>query len=414
MRAWTSGLKSAAVLAAVALLAAACGGGGATTGTTFKGTKKVGISTSLTGSSAVFGEAGVNGIQVAVDDTNKKGGVNGYKIELVTRDDAGDPAKAPENVRQMILEEKAVAIFGSVTSSACLAVSPITRQFKVAFFTFTCNTVNLTTRKFQPYIVSVVPNTVMEGSAIGIDMGKRTQYKTFYVLAPDYEFGHVEADAFKAALKKTNANAQIVQESYPKLGSSDFTPFITKILAAKPDVVYSNIFAADLVTFVKQAKQFDFFNKVVFTTQSSTDDLQTLGAEFPVNIRGYARAPFYAIDTPQNKDFITRYRARFQRYPSDWAIMGYDAFTVWAAGANKATTFDADKVVSSVTGQGFTTLRGQITIRAVDHQADAPEWLGTLSASPDYPFPIFKDINRVPGDQLWLSEDEVKKLQSTG
>jgi branched-chain amino acid transport system substrate-binding protein len=397
-------------IAVAALVVASCGTSNKPGGAT-KGTKNIGLSTSISGSAQLFGEAGIKGIQLAVDEINDKDGVNGYKINLITRDDVGVPAKAVENVRQMILEEKAVAIFGSVTSSACLAVSPVTKQYNVPFFTFTCNTVNLTTKNFQPNIVSVVPNTHMEGGAIGVDIGKKTQYKTFYMLAPDYEYGHVEADAFKKALQRTNPSARIIGEDYSPYPTTSFTTYITKILAARPDVAYSNIFAGDLVTFVKQAKDQDFFSKTTFTTQSSVDDLQTLGADFPVNIRGYARAPFFAIDTQQNRDFVKRYRAKYNKYPSDWAIMGYDAFTVWAAGANKAGSFDTKKVLDSVVGQSFTTLRGKITIRKIDHQGDVPEWLGTLTKTPDYPFPIFKDTVRVPGDQLWLSEDEVKKLQ---
>ena len=405
--------KHWAAVAIVALVLAACGAA-KSTGGGFKGTKTVGISTSITGSAQLFGQAGINGISQAIEDINAKGGVNGYEIKLVTRDDAGVPEKAVEHVRQLILEEKVEAIFGSVTSSACLAVSPLTKQYKKPFFTFTCNTVNLTTRKFQPFIVSVVPNTQMEGSSIGIDLGKKTQFKTYSVIAPDYEYGHVEADAFKKALLKTNSSARIISEDYSKYPTSDFTSYITKILAAKPDIAYSNIFAGDLVTFVTQAKPFDFFNKTTFTTQSSVDDLQALGPNFPVNIRGYARAPFFAIDTAENKRFIQRYRDKFNKYPSDWAIMGYDAFTTWAAGANKAGTFEGQKVIDNVVGQSFTMLRGKTTIRAVDHQADIPEFLGTLTMTSDYPFPIFKDINVVPGNQLWLSEDEVKKLQDEG
>jgi branched-chain amino acid transport system substrate-binding protein len=393
-----------------ALVVASCGTSNKPAGAT-KGTKNIGLSTSISGSAQLFGEAGIKGIQLAVDEINAKAGVNGYTINLITRDDVGAPNKAVENVRGMILEDKAVAIFGSVTSSACLAVSPVTKQYNVPFFTFTCNTVNLTTKNFQSNIVSVVPNTHMEGGAIGVDIGKKTQYKTFYMLAPDYEYGHVEADAFKKALQKTNPSARIIGEDYSTYPTANFTPYITKILGAKPDVAYSNIFAGDLVNFVTQATPFDFFNKTIFTTQSSVDDLQTLGAKFPVNIRGYARAPFFAIDTQANRDFVKRYRAKYNKYPSDWAIMGYDAFTIWAAGANKAGSFDTKKVLDNVVGQSFNTLRGKITIRKIDHQGDVPEWLGTLTMTPDYPFPIFKDTVRVPGDQLWLSEDEVKKLQ---
>jgi branched-chain amino acid transport system substrate-binding protein len=398
-----------ALLPALLLVASACGG--TTTSGTFKGTKKVGLSTSLTGSVASYGQAGLNGITVAIDEVNAKGGVNGYKIELDPADDAAKAALGTENARRLIVEDKVVALFGAVSSAVCLAESPIAKQYTVPFITFTCNDFNLTTTKFQPYIASVVPNTYMEGTAIANFLGAQAKYKTYYILAPDYSFGHTEADAFKARLKVLNPSAQIIGEDYPKLGATDYTSYINKILAAKPDIVYSNIYSGDLVTFVKQATPFDFFNKVSFSTLTSTDDLQTLGKDFPTNLLGYARAPFYAIDTPENKDFIKRYQARFLKDPSEWAIMGYDAFNLWADSANKAGVFDADKVMAKIVGQPFKGLRGTFTIRAIDHQADVPEWVGVTTASITYPFPIFGTATLVPGSTLLMPEDQVKKLQ---
>ncbi len=414
------------LIAIAALVAAACGGaapsaggtgGGAATAaaaTTTKGTVKVGLATSLSGSIASYGQAGLNAIQLAVDDTNAKGGVNGYKIELDQADDTAKPDVGAEAARRMILEDKVVALFGAVSSAVCLAESPIVKQYKVPFITFTCNDFNLTTTKYQPYIASVVPNTFMEGNAIAAALAADPKYKTYYILAPDYSFGHTEADAFKARLASQNPNAKIVGEDYPKLGSTDYTSYITKILSAKPDVVYSNIYSGDLVTFVKQAAPYDFFNKVTFSTLTSTDDLQTLGDAFPVNLLGYARAPFYAIDTPENKDFVKRFRDRFSKYPSEWAIMGYDAFNLWANAAKAAGSFDTDKVMDKIVGQPFKGLRGTFTIRSVDHQADVAEWVGVTTKSGDYPFPIFKDAKVVPGASLLMPEDKVKQLQQGG
>lgn len=410
----TMGKRYFALLPLILLVVSACGGSPSTTGSTFKGTKKVGLSTSLTGSVASYGQAGLNGIQMAIDDVNAKGGVNGYKIELDQADDAAKAALGTENARRLIVQDQVTALFGAVSSAVCLAESPIAKQYKVPFVTFTCNDFNLTTTKFQPYIASVVPNTYMEGTAIANYLGAQSKYKTYYILAPDYSFGHTEANAFKTKLAELNPSAQIVGEDYPKLGASDYTAYINKILAAKPDIVYSNIYSGDLVTFVKQAKPFDFFKKVSFSTLLSTDDLETLGQDYPTNLIGFARAPFYAIDTPENADFVKRYQARFLKYPSEWAIMGYDAYNLWANAANKAGTFDADKVMGKIVGQPFKGLRGTFTIRTIDHQADVPEWVGVTATSPNYPFPIMPSATLVPGSSLLMKEDQVTKLQAQG
>jgi branched-chain amino acid transport system substrate-binding protein len=410
---WTRRL---AVLPAVLLFICACGSATPnSTTTTFKGTKKVGLSTSLTGAVSSYGIAGQNGLQMAIDDINGKTGVNGYKIELDAADDAAQAAKGSENAKRLIVEDSVVALFGAVSSGVCLAESPLAKQYKIPFITFTCNDYNLTTRKFQPYIASVVPNTYMEGRAIANYVANQsTKYKTIYMIAPDYSFGHTEADSFKKRLLELNPGAKIIGEDYPKLGATDYTSYITKILAAKPDLVYSNIYSGDLVTFVKQAAAYDFFNKVQFATLTSTNDLQTLGKDYPVNLLGYARAPFYAIDTPENRDFVKRYKAKFGSEPAEWSIMAYDAFNLWANAANKAGDFDADKVMAKIVGQPFKGLRGTFTIRTIDHQADVPEWVGATATVADYPFPIFKNAQMVSGASLLMPESEVKTLQAAG
>lgn len=408
---WT---RYAAVFPAVLLFICACGSTAPTT-TTFKGTKKVGLSTSLSGAISSYGIAGQNGLQMAIDDINAKAGVNSYKIELDAADDAGKPASGSENAKRLMVEDKVVALFGSVSSGVCLAENPLVKQYKVPFITFTCNDFNLTTTKFVPYIASVVPNTYMEGRAIANYVAAQsTKYKTVYMIAPDYSFGHTEATAFKARLKELNPSVSIVGEDYPALGAKDYTSYITKILSAKPDLVYSNIYSGDLVTFVKQAKPYDFFNRVQFATLTSTNDLQTLGTDYPTNLLGYARAPFYAINTSANTDFVKRYKTKFGSEPAEWSIMAYDAFNLWANAANKAGDFDADKVMAKIVGQQFTGLRGTFTIRDVDHQADVPEWVGVTGTSPDFPFPIFTNVKKIEGSTLLMPVDEVKKLQAGG
>jgi branched-chain amino acid transport system substrate-binding protein len=407
---WT---RYVAVLPAVLLVISACGST-PTPATTFKGTKKVGLSTSLTGSVSSYGIAGQNGLQMAIDDMNGKAGVNGYKIELDAADDAGAADKGSDNAKRLILEDRVVALFGSVSSAVCLAESPIAKANKTPFITFTCNDFNLTTTKFQPYIASVVPNTYMEGRAIANYLAPQSQNKNYYIIASDYSFGHTEANAFKARLTELNPSVKIIGEDYPNPRATDYTPYINKILAAKPDIVYSSLYSGALLTFVNQATPYDFFNKVKFATLTSTTDLQDLGSKYPTNLTGYARAPFYAITTQENKDFVKRYKDRFQKEPAEWAILAYDAFNVWATAANKAGDFDGDKVMAKIVGQSFKTLRGDLKIRTLDHQANAPEWVGVTAMTPDYQFPIFKEAKLISGDSLLMPESDVQKLQAGG
>lgn len=413
-----------ALVLAATLLVAACGGSTGNTGTTFKGTKKVGYSGALTGQSALYGHAISQALNLAADDINAKGGVNGYKIEMDIQDDNTQVPNAVTNTKNMILQDNVVALMGSVTSGQCLAESPIAKQNKVITIDATCNSWQLTMQPdiVNPYWVSIVPNTYMEGTAAG-ELAAKLNVGKIFIVSPNYLFGRSETNAFVAALKKANSSVQIVNDP-----STWYVPFptnprwdstINQIQALKPDLVYSNIFAADQINFIKQATAVDpqFFTKYPMTTLVSVDELNTLGSQYPDGMHAYMRAPFFALSTnnPKLADFITRYRARYNNeYPSDWAVMDYDALTIWAKAANAAGSFDSDKVIKQISGHTFDSLRGyKITIRPTELQANVGETTGTTASSGgQYPFPILKDATNLKGDDLLMPLQMVNEIRN--
>jgi branched-chain amino acid transport system substrate-binding protein len=261
----------------------------------------------------------------------------------------------------------------------------------------------------------------MEGTAAG-RLAASLGVNKIFIVSPKYLFGISETNAFVAALKKANPNAKIVNDP-----STWYVPFptnprwdstINAIQASQPDLVYSNIFAADEINFVKQALAVDsqFFVKFPMTTLVSVDELQALGSVYPLNMHAYMRAPFFALqnNNPRLIDFVSRYRARYNNeYPSDWAVMDYDALMIWAQAANAAKSFDADQVMKQLSGHTFDSLRGyKITIRADDLQANVGETIGTTTSSSTYPFPVLKDQVNLKGDDLMMPLQMVKEIRS--
>jgi len=404
-------------------LAAACGGSSTSnnSGTvTFKGTKNIGISTALSGQSALYGHAISQSLKLAEDEINKAGGVNGYKINVEVQDDTTAVDPAVNNTKQMILQDNVVAMFGPITSAQCQATSPISKANKILMIAATCNSYQLTTTPalVNPYYISIVPNTYMEGCAAGTDTGKRG-VTNIYVVSPDYLFGRSETLAFVACLKKANPSVKIVNDPstwFVKFPHTDWSPEIAQIQAAKPALVYSNIFAGDQISFINKATQTDpqWFTKYPLTTLASVDELQTLKAQYPIGMRLYMRAPFFQLSNSRMDAFVSSYRAKYNEYPSDWAVMDYDAIKMWAQAANAAKSFDADTVKKQIVGKSFDSLRGyKFTIRAEDQQANVGETIGTtVDSGGKYPFPILKDATNLSGSDLIMPVDIVKKLQA--
>jgi branched-chain amino acid transport system substrate-binding protein len=410
-----------ALAVAFALLAAACGGGGvegdgAAGGETDAAAPaaeapegepiKIGMATSLSGSIALFGEANRNGAQLAVDELNEAGGVLGRPVELIVQDDQAAPEEGVRIARDLIIGEGVSALLGPVSSGVALAISEVSAERQVPFIVHTSNTEALTVAQFQPYIVSVVPSTGMEARAQGVDLAG-AEFTRWATIAPNYEFGQRQTATFVETLQAEKPGVEIVAQQWPELGESDLQPFITSLLAANPEAVYSPLFAGDLVTFTQQAADLGFFDQVYFTALYETDALRELGDSVDLEgIRAYSRCPF-TIDTPQMAGFVDSYGAAYGEVPSDWACMAYDAVQLWSQVVEQAGNLEPDAFVGTVEGFEFTSLRGDTAIRAVDHQAAVPSYIAELTFDDELGFYVFGETTAVPAEEIWLSEEEV-------
>jgi branched-chain amino acid transport system substrate-binding protein len=378
---------------------------------------KVAMVNTTTGSFALYGLAGIEGAKIAVAELNASGGVLGRKVELIVRDDSAKPDVGSREIRDVILREEVAAVFGPVSSGVLLAMSEVAKENKTILIAHTSNTERAVVERGHRYIFSVVTNTFIEGSAMGEYMAKKP-YKKYMIIGPDYEFGHIQSEAFERRLKENKKDVEIIGRVWPKGGETDYTSYITAIIAAKPDAVYSNLFGSDLIGFTKQAKGYDFFKKFPFASLYDVDTLQGLGKDVVEGVIGYERGPFHVIRKlapgQRIEDFIKKYRAATNKYPSCWAINAYDAVMAWAKAVKKANTVETEKVVDALEGLQLDSLRGPGRyIRKVDHQANVGSYIGVVAWDKSFPdFAIWKDATYIPGDKVWRSEAEVLEVRA--
>jgi branched-chain amino acid transport system substrate-binding protein len=378
---------------------------------------KIAMVDTSTGGAALLGLAGIEGAKIAVAEVNAAGGLLGRKVEMIVRDDAAKPDVGAREMRDVILREEVAMVLGPVSSGVLLAMSEVAKENKTILISHTANTERAFVERGHRYIFSVVPNTFIEGSAMGLYMAKKP-YKKYMIIGPDYEFGHIQAEAFERRLKENKKDVEIVNRVWPKLGETDFTSYITAIIAAKPDAVYGNLFGSDVIAFTKQAKGYDFFKKFPFAALYDVDALQGLGKDAVEGVIGYERGPFHVIrnlaPSQRFEDFIKTYRAATNKYPSTWAINAYDAVMAWAKAVKKANTIDTEKVVDALEGLEMDSLRGPgHYIRKVDHQANVGAYIGVVAWDKSFPdFAIWKDATYIPGDQVWRSEAEVQEVRA--
>jgi len=373
---------------------------------------KIGVIYGLGGAAAPYTKPAVTGHEMAVDEINAKGGLLGRKLQLVVRDDQSKPDVGVREARDLILKEKVDFLTGIIHSGVALAVSEVAKEYKTILLVSIAKTAALTEDKGHRYAFRAASNTLIEGRGAAILMAQQP-FKRFAVAGPDYEYGHRMGEDFVTHLKKLKPDVQIVAEAWPKLGERDFTPHINALLQAKPDMVFSSIWGGDHIAFVKQAKPYGFFGKTQYLAigQGDLDVVVPLGAESPEGMWVSSNYTFYHPDTPANRDFVAKYKARTGDLPPSGAAFGYTATYFLAGAIQKAKSTETEKVVDALEGLTVESVHGPLTMRAYDHQSNKGQFFGRLKKVPEHPFLIIGELQYIGGEKTMRTLDEVKALR---
>ncbi len=374
-------------------------------------TIRLGFVADISGIGATFYKSQKAAIDLFIEETNAAGGILGKKLELVVRDSQLKPEIGANVARELILSEKCDFLIGPTSSAVALAITKVAQEFKKIVYFHTSNTEALTTTDFQPYMFQVVPNTGIEARGCALFLSQKP-YKTYGYIGLDYAYGHSQWDSFKADLAKMKPDAKILDPVWVKVNETNFSPYVPTLMAGKPDIIFSSLWGGSLSSFIKQAIPYGLFKSSTLTSLFDLDMLRSTGKEMPEGLMGYARCPFYAIDNPQMKEFTKKYYEKYKEWPADWAIMAYDGLIVLTEAIKKANSTDSEQVVKVIGGLQFKSLRGDRYIRDLDHMANVGIYMGTTGKDDNYKdFLVLKGVQEVPAEKVWLSVEEVKKLQ---
>lgn len=376
---------------------------------------KIAAAVDLSGAAADVGKDALAGARYAVEQINKKGGVRGRPLALEYRDSASNPQKGISQATAL-LQEGAVMMLSPQSSAGALAVSKaVAAKMKVPTCVGVSIADDLTMKDFNPYVYSVTPTSYMEGRAQAARFAK-LPYKRYALLSADYAGGRAGVNRFKEFLKELNPQVEFVVEEYPKFGATDYTASINKILAAKPDYVFSILFGADLLTFSRQAGSLGFFQQINnrFISLYDFNTLKAMGGSAPVDTEGWQRAPanqFSKHGSAEAKAFVDDYKAKTGTYPSDWTVMTHDCVMTWAQAANTAKSLEPDAVMQAIEKGEFSSPRGKYRFAKYDHQADVPVYFGKVKQDKEFGQPVLAIEETIPGSVSRPTEAIVMKTR---
>jgi branched-chain amino acid transport system substrate-binding protein len=379
---------------------------------------KLGLIDIYSGGFAFIADSIRTGFQIAVDEANQAGGLKGRPFRLVTADMGGSVEKAVTEGRRMMLEEKIKFVTVGIHSGAAVAVGNLGKEHKALVIGGFATTKRLTAEAGHAYVGRANLSTVEIGRIMAEYLKERPAIKRIATISPDYEFGQHFAQDFIAHLKVVRPDIVVAREEWPKLGAADFGPHVTALQAQPVDMIVAGIFGADLVNFLKSARDFGLFSAKtqLFVHGLDLAKIGILKDTLPPDTIATVWYPFYALTSAKSKAFAKEVTERMKTYPTGSTPVGYVAGRMIVEAIKSAgTADDVDKVVKALGTVQFEGPTGHTKVRACDNMALYNFYVGVVKRDPELPDGIgMGDIKTYNVESVARSCADVLKARSGG
>ena len=349
------------------------------------------------------------GMDLAIEEINASGGVNGKKLELIIRDDNANPGEAVRAAEELFSREKVDVLTGSFLSHIGLALTDFAKQKKVFFLASEPLTDKIVWQNGNRYTYRLRTSTYMQVAML-VPEAVAMKKKRWAIVYPNYEYGQSAAASFKALLKAAQPDVEFVAEQAPPLGKVDSGSVVQALADAKPDAIFNVLFGADLSKFVREGNTRGLFKgrEVVSLLTGEPEYLDPLKEETPNGwvVTGY---PWYGIQTPEHKAFYNAYNAKYKDYPRLGSVVGYSAIKSLAEGMKKAKSTETEKLIAAFKGLSVVTPFGPAVYRAQDNQSTMGAYVGRTKN--DNGKGVMVDFRYLDGAKFQPSDAEVKKLR---
>ena len=377
-------------------------------------TIKIGVVFIMSGPMGGYGKHGSQAVQLALDEINGQGGILGRQVEAIFEDDQMKVDRGVQVVKKFIDQDKVDFIIGPTSSGVALALAPLVQEHKKILVLTQSAANSLTDAQFNPYLFSTLSNAMMHSRAGAYFLAEKP-YKRWMNIGPDYSYGKESWNSFIGKLKELKPEVEVVGELWPKLLEKDFTPFIQKIIEAKPDAVWASIWGNDAVNFIKQALPTGLFNtvKFAFTDGAALETLIPLGKSTPDGLFVAARYFFLTPDSPLNRSFVKTYFERFKEFPDYMAEETYAGVYFLKAAIERAGTTETEKVIAAIEREplAWETPEGWKIMRKEDHAIVEDVVWGETVFSEKYGFAVLKNLQSIQAEQICRTPDELKAVR---
>jgi branched-chain amino acid transport system substrate-binding protein len=379
-------------------------------------TLRIGMQSILSGPIALLGTSSRNSLMIEQDRINSAGGFLGRQIEFVFRDSKGQPQEAARIARELVNTAGCELLVDSEASSASFAVQEVVRDLGVACIHTNSETSSLTAdpKIRVPTAFRVARQGVHDavaGSIYLAEFANAKKLNKWATCSPDYAYGRDTTAQYLQFFKKFKPDVEIITDAWPKLGQPDFTEVITKLIQAKPQALFTLLYAGDLSAFVNQGNVYALFGQMTVATPNVDYPVLAAIKSLPPGIQSATRYLETFPDTPANKEWGQAYLKRWNERPTNWSWQCSVAMQFYEEAIKKANSLDGKALAAVLTGMKIKTpfgADGTITMR--DDHTTIGYAIGWGQTTPKEPFIV--DIKAADWGKIVELETEWKKQQN--
>ena len=330
---------------------------------------KIGFPTPLTGAFSAEAQDQVRAAELAVREFNESGGLNGRKAELLVRDDKLNAGEAASRTLELIEKDKVDFVVGSLSAATQLSINAVCRDRKIIFNSISQSDAINEAKDWSLYTFHEALNPHLTAGAVARyafpKFGKNVVY-----LTADYAYGHEMVRGFQRA--GTPLGVKMLADIRHPIGTADYSAFLPRIQALKPDVLVLCNFGRDLVNSAKQATDFGLKErtKIITPVLLYTSRLAG-GAEAFDGILGGTSYYWGMEDTiPAAKTFNDKFRKAYNgAVPSDYGALGYAGVRSVLQAARDAKSTESLRVSIALRQLRYNWYKGEQFYRKCDHQS---------------------------------------------
>jgi branched-chain amino acid transport system substrate-binding protein len=394
-----AGLISVALLAAVPTAALAQ-----------QKTIKYGTMHPLTGAYAVLGLDQQRATQMAVEEWNAKGGVLGHKIIWVHRDDELKGNVAIRRAKELVEEEKCDFIGGTLSGSITLALNELACKTKTPYMAACMTDMVLGSDQCKygaAFMVAPYSAALAVSQYAFKNVGKR-----WFSITADYRWGHSLLEGW--LWQSQQMGGQFLGNVYVPLGTTDFSTYFAKVLAAKPDFIVMNNLGADQTAAIKQASELGLTKKIkIFCTKTAQSTIKELGPAYNENVIG-GMTFYWKLGSKYKgaKTFVDKFVKKYGAPPEQDGECAYVAANLLFMAIEKAgTVTDKAKIMATLEGLKYQLTKGPEYVRGCDRQRVQSYVLVKGKGTKAKGWDLADIVAEIPGDSIIMScDDNAKKL----